>query len=53
MAMKLKKIEIEKRDSWEQTPNYFPKPSEETSFVDLPDVPVASDDPIPLNKQKN
>ena len=47
------KIEMEKRDSWEQTPDYFPKPQEqETSFVDLPDVPIASDKLISLEKQK-
>ena len=46
------KIEMEYRDSWKQTPDYFPKPQEqETMFVDLADVPVASDAPLPLEKQ--
>ena len=33
-------IEMEDRDSWEQTPDKFAKPpEEETTFIDLPDAP--------------
>ena len=44
-------IELENRDSWEQTQDGFAKPPEqETTFVDLPVVPVASDDPVYFEK---
>ena len=39
------KIELKPRDDWEQTPDGFVKPPEETTFDDLPEAPGTIESP--------